>query len=217
MNKKINIALIDDHTIFRESLEKYFGRQDDIEVCHSWSNGEDALIYINGSNIDVIVIDLSLPGMDGITTIKRLRNYNRNINFIILSMFAKEETILEAFEAGASGYLPKEASLEQLCDAIRTVYNGESVLSEKLTKKFVKYCTSLKMKPELGENGILSEEQIEVLKLSTNGYSNKQIANKLGLSLGIVKNRFREIFRILDARDRTHAVIKAIRKGLIEI
>lgn len=213
--KSINIVLIEDHAILRESLKDALEHNTEIKVAGHWGSGENALPFFCNGKCDVAVIDLALPGMDGITLAKNIKKLNKDISIIILSMALKEETIFEAFKAGVSAYIPKESGTEELIDAIRKVSNGESVISDRITKKFIQFCTSINEKSEMDKT--LSEIQVTMLQLASEGQANKEIALKLGLPVSTIKNQFREIFEKLNACDRTQAVVIAIKEGIISI
>lgn len=213
--KKIRIIIIEDHAILRESLGERLGREDDIEVAGLWSSGEEALTALNGRKFDVGIIDNILPGMDGIETIKKLRQMQPGAKMIILSMFDSADNVVDAFDAGAVGFLPKEVYVKELIKAIRSVIAGETVVPEKIAKKILGFCTKLKEKKNRQEQ--LSEEHIRILKYASSGFTNKEIAREIGFSIETVKFRFKEIFGILGTKDRTHAVCKAISMGLISL
>lgn len=213
--EKIDIVLIEDHAILRESLKDNLEHNTEIRVVGHWDTGEQALPFFFSGKCDVAVIDLALPGMDGITLAKNIKKLNQDINIIILSRSLKEETIFEAFKAGVSAYIPKESGTEELIEAIRKVSKGESVISDRITKKFIQFCTSIDQKN--GMDRTLSDIQVTMLQLASEGQANKEIALKLGLPVSSIKNHFREIFEKLNACDRTQAVVIAIKDGLIEI
>ncbi len=213
--KNINVVLIEDHAILRESLKEALELDTEIRVIGHWDSGENALPFFCNGKCDVAVIDLALPGMDGIALAKNIKKLNKDINIIILSMALKEETIFEAFKAGVSAYIPKESGIHELTEAIRKVSNGESVISDRITKKFIQFCTTINEKSEMDKT--LTEIQVNILKLASEGQANKEIAIQLGLPVSTVKNHFREIFEKLEANDRTQAVVIAIKAGILNI
>ena len=215
---RTRIALIDDHTVVREAIAKTLGQEADFEVVGSWSNAERAVDYLEGgATLDVAVVDYRLPGMDGIAAARRFKELCPQLQIIILSMYCREEYILEAFEAGVMAFLPKEVSVTELADSIRTVRKGESVLSPKITRQLLEFCQRLKQGDGESTVPILPPQHIQVLRLAGCGYANKEIADRLGLSVNTVKLRLKESYLRLDARDRTHAVIMALKQGLFDI
>ena len=215
---RARIAIIDDHTIVRESIAKALGQEADFEIVGSWSSAEQAIAFLeSGGSFDLAVVDYRLPGMDGIAATRRMREMRPEIQVIILSMYCREEYILEAFEAGVMAFLPKETSVAELADAIRTVLKGESVLSPRITRQLIEFCQRLKQGDGQTAVPALSQQHVQILRLAGFGYANKEIADRLGLNVNTVKLRLKEAFTRLDARDRTHAVITALRLGLFEI
>lgn len=214
---KARIALIDDHTVVREAIARTLSQEPDFEIVGSWAAAERAISFLEGGMFDVAVVDYRLPGMDGIAAARRMKEMHPRIQVIILSMYCREEYILEAFEAGVMAFLPKEISVAELADAIRTVLKGESVLSPRITRQLIEFCQRLKQGDGQTPVPALSQQHVQILRLAGSGYANKEIADRLGLNVNTVKLRLKEAFARLDARDRTHAVITALRLGLFEI
>lgn len=214
-SEPIRIAVIEDQTILRETLVRFLSQEDNIQVVGDFPDAESAMTFFQTSHCDIAIIDRLLPGMDGIAFIKKLKGFNSGVKTIVLSVLSREENIMEAFEAGVMGYLSKESYMKELVDAIRTVNRGEAVLSPKICKRFVEYCA--KRKEEPCEKPALTETEVELLKMACEGHSNKEIAAALRTTTAHVKNSFHRLFRRIDARDRTHAVIKAVRMGLIKV
>jgi DNA-binding NarL/FixJ family response regulator len=212
----IRIVIVEDQTILRETLVVSLNMEDGFQVISHWQSAEELLEYIKTGEFDVAVVDNMLPGMDGITLAKILKNRLPDAKIIILSMHAREQDVLDAFDAGVMGYLPKEICTSDLIRAIKSVMNGEAVICQKITEALMKYCAQLKGPRAAPEPpSILTEEECRMLKCVSNGYSNKEIADTLTMPVAKVKLAFHELFKKLDARDRTHAVVKALRMGLI--
>jgi DNA-binding NarL/FixJ family response regulator len=211
----IRIIIIEDHEIIRESIELSVERQSDIVVAGKWDNAEDALLFLKDGDCDVAVVDNMLPGMDGVTFIRKALQLRPSLKVIIISMFTHQSVVCQAFENGAYGFFPKDIPIAELIEGIRTVANGESVISPKLTRKLMEYKNP--RGSANGENSIVSGEQKIILTMAAKGMSNKEISDKMGCSISNVKHRFSDILKVLEARDRTHAVVKAIKTGLIEL
>ena len=211
----IRIIIIEDHTIIRESIEANFNNRNDMTVVGSWSNAEDALLFLRNGDADVAIVDNMLPGMDGTTFITQALQLRPELKVIILSMHTHESLICQAFDNGAYGFLPKDAYMNELLDAIRTVARGEYVLYPKLTKRLIDYKSQKRNGSSV--HSLLTDDQKKILIMTAEGMGNKEISAKMGCSVSTVKHNYTEILNRLEARDRTHAVVKAIQAGIIEI
>lgn len=212
------IILVEDQTILRETLVVALSKEKDFEVIGHWDDAETALEFFHINSCDIVLTDRMLPGIDGLTFTKMLKEINPSIKVLMLSMVDKEESILEAFHAGVDGYMPKDVSINELIDGIRNITSGDSVLGKRVTGRFVRYITNLKNEQlKQPENEFFSDDELLMLKLARDGFSNKEIATELNIPLPTVKFRFHEVFRKLGAKDRTNAVIKAIKSGFIAL
>jgi DNA-binding NarL/FixJ family response regulator len=212
---KIKIVLIDDHSILRETLVIALNMEAGFEVVGHWDNAEDGLKFFETASADVAVVDNKLPGMNGIVFTRKLKAVNPAVKILLLSMITKEDKVFEALESGASGYLPKEVSISELIQAIKNIHNGDIYLDNTIMKNMVTYFAQLK-DPSL-KKSLLSAEQITILNLAADGMTNKEIADRLDINLPTVKLRFQEIFKLLDARHRTHAIVKAAKLGILSL
>lgn len=211
----IRIIIIEDHTIIRESFELNFDNRTDMTVVGSWSNAEDALLFLRNDYADVAIVDNMLPGMDGTTFISHALQLKPELKVIILSMHTQKSLICQAFDNGAYGFLPKDASMIELLDGIRTVARGESFLYPKLTKRLIDYKSQ--KRNGSSTHSMLTDDQKKILMMTAEGMGNKEISEKMCCSVLTVKHNYTEILNRLEARDRTHAVVKAIQAGIIEI
>jgi DNA-binding NarL/FixJ family response regulator len=184
-----------------------------MEVVGQWNCAEDALKEIGRLSSDVVIMDLKLPGMDGILATRRIREMDSRIKVIMLSAYFKDEELSHCINAGARGYLPKEVTIEELVEAIRSVYRGYAVLDPALARKMLDQFADLQER--IRDYSGLDHIEREVLSFASNGLKNSDIAEKLNINEGAVKFHFREIFRKLEARDRAHAVAIALKQGLI--
>jgi len=202
----LRIALADDQALVREGLKALLG-QLGIEVVVEADDGQALLERIQATAVDVVVSDVRMPGLDGIGLTRALRERGSELPVVLLTTFDDSELMLAAVEAGAQAFLLKDASPEDLRDAIERARGGEDwlapVSTEPVRERFAYRDTA---PPE----GTFSEREVSILRLMAGGYSNKEIARSLHLAEGTVKNYVSEILAKLGTRDRTRAVLKAI-------
>jgi DNA-binding NarL/FixJ family response regulator len=212
---KISLIIIEDHTILRELLVNSLSSEDHIEVLGDFPDAESALKDLKNSAPDIAIVDNILPGMSGLAFTEKALVIKPGLKIIFLSMCIEKQIIIKAFKAGAAGYLPKDVTSRELLDAISAVQAGETFLSPRITRKIL----DILMSPQVEEkkDKILTEEQIRMLKLASKGYTNKEIASKLGVPVTTIKSRFFDVCKKLNARDRTQTVIEAMKLGLLAI
>lgn len=212
----IKVFLVDDQTLVREGIRTLLSLSDQVHVVDEASDGLQALERIPLAKPDVVLMDVRMPGMNGIETIKQLRAKNALPATIILTTFDDTESVIEGIRAGARGYLLKDVSLATLVDAIKIVAAGGTLVQPALTERIAQSVIvgAAVSEPKLASEP-LSEREREVLRLMSGGLSNKEIANALDLSEGTIKNHVSNILAKLGVRDRTRAVLKAIDAGLI--
>jgi len=211
----IRIIIVEDHAVLRESLCLSLAMEKSFEIAGSWNNAEDALKHLGAQPVDIVLTDNRLPGMDGIVFTKKVKESHPDIKVVILSMITDEETVLEALEAGAMGYLPKELSISDLIQTIKNVNAGTLSLPPELNESLLRYVAKFRKKKD--RDSILTPEQVKLLNLAADGFTNKEIAARMDLPLTTIKLRFQEIFRALDAKHRTHAILKAMKLGILII
>lgn len=208
----ITVLLVDDHQVVREGLRRMLELEDDIRVIGEAANMEEALQLAGLHSPDVILMDIKMPGGDGVETTRRLKEKLSACHIIMLTLY--EEYIAEAIEAGAVGYLLKDVKREELSQAIRVAYQGQSPLDASLTRKLVGEFASLakeKARPQPG----LSERQLEILRLIAAGATNNEIAGQLFLSETTVKREMHSLFAKLEVNSRSKAVSEAYKRRLI--
>jgi len=193
----------------------------DLEVVGEASNGEEAIRFTITHSPDVVLMDLRMPVMDGVEATRRLNQLGKNTRVIVLTTFDDDETVFEGLRAGAVGYLLKDVSSEKLVEAIKTAYAGEYFLLPSITAKVVSEFSKIsrpakKLDSELMPEP-LSPREIEILKIVATGASNREIADKLFISEGTVKNHLSSILNKLGVRDRMQAILKAKEFGIINI
>jgi two-component system, NarL family, response regulator LiaR len=212
----IRILIVDDHPVVRDGLAAVLETQPDFELAGQASHGEEALQKAAELRPDVVLLDLEMPGMDGVEILQALRLSHHEINTIVFTAFDSDERIIGALRAGAQGYLLKGAPREDLYRAIRTVSSGGSLLQPVVAKRLLKHVAGPNRPLEAGA-GRLTAREAQVLNLVAKGMTNKAIAAKLVVSERTVKFHVSSILRKLEAGNRTEAVSMAAQKGLIEI
>ena len=214
---KIRIMIVDDHPIVREGLAAIL-RRNDFEIVGEAADGRTAVKRALNLKPDLILMDLRMPEMGGVEAMEKIRAADPNIKFLVLTTYDTDEMIVGALEAGASGYLLKDAPREELFTAIRTVARGEALLQPSVAARLLQRMTSAKGKatatPPEEE---LSAREIEVLQLVARGQANKEIAARLNITEATVKTHLAHIFQKLAVNDRTEAVTVALQRGIIHL
>ena len=212
----IRVGIAEDQVLVRDALAKLLNYSEDIEVVFTAENGEIALKEINNSVIDVLLLDIQMPVMNGVSVIKELNRIKSKLKVLILTTFEDEEYISEAMANGAKGYLLKESGLDEIEKSINQIYLGGVYMDPKVAGIYVNYVNQ-KEKPKFEiENNLipLSDRELDVVNAVAEGLNNKEIANKLFLSEGTVKNHITHALNKLNLRDRTQLAIYAIKRGL---
>lgn len=203
----IRVLIVDDHAVVREGLAVIIDRQSDLEVGGQAGSGERAIELFAKLHPDVTLMDIRMPGMDGVEATRQLRQINPAARVLVLTTYDGDEYIHRAIEAGAAGYLLKNASREELLQAIRTVHAGRRYFPSQVASRLV----------EFGPRCDLTTREIEVLQLIANGLSNKEIGRDLGISEGTVKGHVSSILVKLGASDRTGALAAALKRGIVRL
>jgi DNA-binding NarL/FixJ family response regulator len=214
----IRVLLADDQALFREGLHTLLSLQPDLEVVGEAENGAEVLRLAAALRPDVVLMDVQMPQLDGVAATRRLRAEQPECRVIMLTTFDDDEYVFEGLRAGALGYLLKDAPSARLVDAIRAAARGESFLQPSVAAKVVAEFTRLTSPAPVRPSPLpeqLSEREMEVLRLLAGGASNKDIAARLVLADGTVKNHVTNILGKLGVASRLHAVNKARELGLI--
>ena len=221
INDTIKIMLVEDHRLVRESFAQMLELEEEFVVVGQAANANDALHLALSLKPDVILMDIKLPGVNGIEATRMIKKELPETEIMMLSMYDEEEYVREAVKAGATGYVLKDISQEDLIRNIKVVYSGGSYIQPSLARKVLQDLASGgKAKSHVLPRGStikeLSDREIEVLQLVADGKSNKEVAQVLTISEKTVKAHLRSIFRKLEVGDRAQAVATAMRKGLVE-
>lgn len=204
--KKIRILLIEDHILMRMGLASATQIESDLVVVAEVEDGRQALESFRKHKPDVTIVDLRLPGMDGIEVIKTIRKENATARILVLSSYAGGDDISRAIQCGASGYVLKSMPLEQVLDAVRVVHTGGQYIPREIASR---------ISERIHSN--LSPREIEVLRFISRGLSNKEIAANLGIVEGTVKAHVTNIFNKLGAVDRTQAITIAMKRQILQL
>jgi len=215
---KIRILLAEDHVIVREGTRELVQHEDDMEVVGEAGDGEEAVQFAIQTKPDVIIMDITMPKLNGIEATKRIKSLLPLTAILILTAYDNDQYVSALLEAGAAGYLLKNVKGRELIDAVRAVHAGESVLHPKIARKVLnRFAVSgVKQEPE-SATSILSERELEVLKLAAKGLSNREIAKKLFLSVRTVQAHLGNVFNKLDIGSRTEAILYGLKKGWFSI
>jgi len=207
------VLIVDDHEVVRRGLRSFLESQDDLEVVGEASNGAEAVERVQELLPDVVLMDLVMPGMDGIEAIRRVSQISPSSRVLVLTSFSEDDKVFPAIKAGANGYLLKDVAVEDLARAIRSVAGGEFLLHPEVAGKVLdEFRETTK---EIAPLSDLTPREIEVLGLIAKGYSNKEIANSLVIATRTVKAHVSNILSKLHAMDRTQAALYAVRHGLV--
>ena len=213
MSDFIRILVADDHPIVREGLVAILGTQTDFAVVGEAADGAEVERQVEALHPDVILLDLEMPGMDGVETLQRLSQRARSAHTIVFTAFDTDDRILAAVRAGARGYLLKGVPRDEIFRAVRVVHAGGSLLEPVVASKLLRQLG----RPDGGRAPPLTPRELEVLRLLARGLQNKEIATELGIGGRTVKFHTGSLYRKLDAGNRTEAVAHAAQRGIIRL
>jgi DNA-binding NarL/FixJ family response regulator len=219
MTDKIRLLLVDDQRLMRDGLRTILELEQDFDVVGEAENGQAGLDAFEEFVPDVVLMDIRMPGMDGVEATRRMIMRWPDARVIILTTFDDDEYIFEGLRAGALGYLLKDVSGDELAEAIRKVADGGALIEPSVARKVIAEFARLEPAARPLNEGLadpLSEREIEILQLLAQGLSNKQIASRLHLAEGTVKNYISNIFNKLGVSDRTQAALRARELGVLE-
>jgi DNA-binding NarL/FixJ family response regulator len=216
--KKATVLIVDDHPLFRRSVRAVLEDIPDFEVIGEASNGIEAVNIADQMRPAVILMDITMPELDGLEATRRIKEKHPEIAVLVLTIHNDEQHAMEILQAGAAGYLTKSAFGDEIVNAIHGVISGEMVLSPAIGKRLLELAARYPMKPALlpaGEK--LSIRELQIMKLAARGMTNKEISMELGISLRTVKRLLDNIFSTLRVSSRTEVVIQGMRMGLLSI
>jgi DNA-binding NarL/FixJ family response regulator len=206
---KISVAIVEDLDEVRESLMNYINLDREFHVLASYANGEDAVTGIKKLLPDIVIMDINLPGINGIECINRLKPVCPNTQFLMLTVYENNEQIVDALKAGANGYLLKRTGLVQIIDALKELHSGGSPMSSHIARKLVSFFRG--KKPVEGMEK-LSDRENEILHLLADGLLYKEISDKLKITTGSVRQHIHKIYEKLHVQNRTEAINKVFGK-----
>jgi two-component system NarL family response regulator len=214
------VLVVDDHALFRRGLEMVLAQETDVEVVGEASDGSEAVSKATELLPDIVLMDIRMPGRGGIEACSAVKEVVPSSKIIMLTISDEEADLYEAIKAGASGYLLKEIPIEEVADAIRTVWSGQSRISPSMASKLLnEFASMTKVSEERPQVPVprLTDREMEVLRLVAKGMNNRDIAKELYISENTVKNHIRNILEKLHLHSRMEAVVYAVREKMIEI
>ena len=215
MTEQIKILVVDDQIIVRKGIRALLATESQLQVIGEAEDGEEAVEKYESMKPDVIVMDLVMPNVDGIEAIRRITAKNPKARILVLTSFATDEKVFPAIKAGALGYLLKDSSPDELVQAIRQVYRGESSLHPTIARKLLQELSRPSQQPPTSEP--LTEREVGVLRLIARGLSNQEIAEELIISEATVRTHVSNILSKLHLASRTQAALYALREGLASL
>jgi DNA-binding NarL/FixJ family response regulator len=214
MADAIRVLLVDDHAVVREGLRNFLALQDGLEIVGEACDGNEAIEQAQRLEPDVILMDLVMPGLDGIGAMRQLRARSPTSRVIVLTSFLEDERVLPAIQAGAAGYLLKNVEPAELARAIRAAHAGEAIIDPTAAARLV-HAIADDARPRVEEPERLTRRERDVLELIARGRSNKRIALELGISEKTVKTHVGHLLAKLGVSDRTQAALMAVEEGLV--
>lgn len=214
---RMRVLLAEDHVMVRDGIRRILESERDIQVVGEASNGEEAVHLAANLAPDIVLMDVSMPRLDGIEATRRIKEVCHSTSVLILSAYDDDSFIFSALEAGAAGYLLKGARGSELVEALRAIYQGQSVLHPSVARKVLSRFQRLQDKPPADAQGPLTGRETEILKAAAKGASNREIGEVLGLSARTVQAHLGNIFNKLDVSSRTEAIVKALKQGLLSV
>ena len=219
-SERIRVLIVDDHALFRRGLMLVLESEDGIEVVGEADDGEDEIAKAEQLAPDVVLMDVRMPRISGIEATRRLAEALPTTKIIMLTVSDEEEDLYEAIKAGATGYLLKEISIEEVADAVRAVTQGQTLISPSMASKLIAEFTNLaKRATDRQQVPVprLTERELDVLRLVAQGITNREIAEQLFIAENTVKNHVRNILEKLHLHSRMEAVLYAVREKLFEL
>lgn len=211
----LRVLLVDDQMLIRQGIKSLLQLSGQVEVVAEATDGSTVVELVQQHQPDVILLDLSMPKVDGIATLELLKQQQLKTPVLILTTFEEHDLVLKSIQLGAKGYLLKDVSLDSLVSAIRTLQQGGTCFQSTITERLLAGLNPVSNFPRPAAIEELSDKELQILQLMASGYANKEIASALYKSEGTIKNQISSILAKLGVRDRTRAVLLALELGLI--
>ncbi|RMG17169.1 MAG: DNA-binding response regulator [Deltaproteobacteria bacterium] len=214
---RISLFLVEDQAALLKALQKFLSTVDDLEVVGTALSGEEAVRRIPELGPDVVLLDLELPGMDGIEVLRHLKPACPECQVLILTTFDDETKVYEAMQAGASGYLVKRMATEKIPDAVREAHRGGVVIESRIARRFWNYFQSVRASPPEVDRCGLTDVELEVLAFIAKGLSNAEVGEVMQIDRRTVRTHLSHIYRKLGCNSHVQAVVKGLKLGLIDL
>ena len=208
----INVAIVEDNNTIREGLAALIGRTEDYKCVGSYKSCEDYFDKLDLFDVDVVLMDIGLPGMNGIEGVKKTKQINPDVNILMLTIYEESEVVYDALCAGACGYLVKKTPPSKLIEAIKDIHDGGSPMSSQIARQVI---NTFRYERNIDSQYNLSSREKEVLNLLSDGNNYQEIGEQLFISVDTVRHHIRNIYKKLHVHSQSEAVAKAIRKKLI--
>jgi DNA-binding NarL/FixJ family response regulator len=217
----IRVLIVDDHALFRRGLEMVLNDEDGIEVVGQCGDGQEAVEQVGDLVPDVVLMDIRMPRRGGIEACTAIKDQVPSVKIVMLTISDEEEDLFEAIKAGATGYLLKDVSIDEVADVVRAVHDGQSFISPSMASKLITEFAVMAKRGDERQQQVpapkLTDREMEVLRLVARGLGNREIAKELFISENTVKNHIRNILEKLQLHSRMEAVVYAVREKLLEI
>ncbi|MCX7773871.1 MAG: response regulator transcription factor [Clostridia bacterium] len=215
IEQTIKVMIAEDHSMIREGLKQLLELEPDIKVIAGFSDGRTAVEKYLEVKPDVVLMDINMPQLNGLEALEKIKSQDANARVVILTIHQDREYLLKALELGALGYILKDADSRVLIEAVKTVFTSQTYIQSNMARELVNEYKRIKSGND-DPHSLLTDREIEVLKLLSKGMLNKEIANDLFISEKTVKNHISSIFRKLDVQDRTQAAVYAIKNKIAD-